>query len=236
VFLTLENGSVVANRQVDSNPMDPVPAAPVVLQPGIPAPVPHQAVSGQGVLEFEWDYCPGPAPVVAGFVLNLPGAGEKLAVSAGQPGPGGLSSSRCDDPSQGHVLYVGPFQPTPSSLPSPAPPAQLAVAIHAPATVVAGQLLQYQVTLTNVSGAPFHFDACPPYREAMDTVPAKKVLGMYQLNCVPVGTLASNGTVTFAMVLEIPADAPIGLQVLSWRYGDFLTDGTAAADITISGR
>jgi hypothetical protein len=110
------------------------------------------------------------------------------------------------------------------------------VAIHAPATVVAGQRLLYQVTLTNVSGAPFHFDSCPPYREAMDTVPAKRVLGMYQLNCIPVGTVGSSGSVTFAMVLEIPADAPTGLQVLSWRYGDFLTDGSAATDITISAR
>ncbi len=121
-------------------------------------------------------------------------------------------------------------------MPSPAPAAQLAVAIHAPATVVAGQRLLYQVTLTNVSGAPFHFDACPPYREAMDTVPAKRVLGMYELNCVPVGTVGSSGSVTFAMELEIPADAPTRLQELSWRYCTFLTDGSAVTAITISAR
>jgi hypothetical protein len=70
----------------------------------------------------------------------------------------------------------------------------------------------------------------------MDTVPRKMVVGIYELNCVPVGTLAPNGTVTFAMVLEIPADAPTGPQELSWRYGDFLTDGDAATTITISSR
>ncbi len=237
VFLTLENGSVVVNRQVDANPMDPVPAAPVVLQPGMPAPQSHQAASGQGMVEFEWDYCPGPAPAVTGLVLNLPSDGAEIAVRVDQQGSlGGLAPSRCDDPSQGQVLHVGPFQPTPSTVPSPAPPAQLPVAIHAPATVVAGQRLLYQVTLTNVSGAPFHFDACPPYREAMDTVPAKRVLGIYELNCVPVGTVGSTGSVTFAMQLEIPADAPTGLQQLSWRFGAFFTDGSAMTAITISAR
>jgi hypothetical protein len=113
---------------------------------------------------------------------------------------------------------------------------QLAVGLHAPSSVVVGQPLRYEVTLSNVSGAPFHFDRCPPYREAMDTVPRKQVLGMYQLNCVPVGTLASAGTVTFAMVLEIPADAPTGLQELSWRYGTFLTDDSAMTAVTISAR
>jgi hypothetical protein len=234
--MTSPNGSAVANRQVDSNPMDQVPAAPVVLQPGSGAPQPHTQLPGGAMFFFEWYDCPERTVSVSSLVLALPGGGGRLAVSAGQPGPGGLSSSRCDDASQGHVLYVGPFQPTASNVPSPTPPAQLAVAIHAPATVVAGQQLHYQVTLTNVSGAPFHFDACPPYREAMDTVPAKKVLGMYELNCVPVGALAVSGSVTFAMVLEIPADAPTGPQELSWRYGDFLTDGAAATTITISSR
>lgn len=234
--LTSPNGAAVATGQVDSNPMEPVPAAPVVLQPGSAAPQPHSQVPGGAMFFFDWYDCPERMVSVSSLVLALPGGGGRLAVPVGQPGPGGLSSSRCDDPSQGHVLYGGPFQPTASNVPSPAPPAQLAVAIHSPATVVAGQRLLYQVTLTNVSGAPFHFDACPPYREAMDTVPAKKVLGMYQLNCVPVGTLASSGTVILAMALDIPGDAPTGLQELSWRYGTFLTDGSATTAITISGR
>lgn len=233
--MTSPNGSAVATRQVDSNPMDQVPAAPVVLQPGSGAPQPHTQLPGGAMFFFEWYDCPEQTVSVSGLVLALPGGGERLAMPAGQPGPGGLSSSRCDDPSQGRVLYVGPFQPTASNVPSPTAPAQLAVAIHAPATV-AGQRLLYQVTLTNVSGAPFHFDACPPYREAMDTVPRKQVLGMYQLNCVPVGTLASGGTVTFAMELDIPADAPTGVQELSWRYGTFLTDGSAMTAVTISAR
>jgi hypothetical protein len=38
------------------------------------------------------------------------------------------------------------------------------------------------------------------------------------------------------MVLEIPADAPTGLQELSWRYGTFLTDGSAMTAVTISAR
>jgi hypothetical protein len=70
----------------------------------------------------------------------------------------------------------------------------------------------------------------------MDTVPAKRVLGMYQLNCEPVGTLASSGSVNFAMELDIPADAPTGPQELSWRFGTFLTDGSAMTAVTISAR
>lgn len=234
VFLILENGSVVANAQVDSNPTVPVPAAPVVLRPRMSAPVPQKAVVGQGVLVFEWNYCPGPAPAVTGLMLNLPGGGGKIAARVGQWGPGWLAPSRCDDPSQGHVLDVGPVQAVNPNEPGQPPPAQLAVALHAPSSVVAGQPLHYEVTLTNVSGAPFHFDRCPAYREAMDTVPRKMVVGIYQLNCVPVGTVGSSGTVTFAMVLEIPTDAPTGLQELSWRYGDFLADGGATMAITIS--
>jgi hypothetical protein len=237
LFLTVDNGSVVANRQIDSNPTVPVPAAPVVLQAGMPAPVPHQAVSGHAVLVFEWNFCPGPAPLVMGLVLNLPGGGGKVGVRMGQSGPGWLSPSRCDDdPIQGHVLEVGPFQAATPHEPGQALPAQLAVDLHAPSPVIAGQPLHYEVTLTNVSGASFHFDRCPAYREAMDTVPRKMVVGIYELNCVPVGTLAPNGTVTFAMVLEIPADAPTGLQELSWRYGTFLADGSAMTAVTISAR
>jgi hypothetical protein len=236
LFLMLENGSAVANRQIDSNPTVPVPAAPVVLQAGLPAPVPNHPTSGHAALVFEWNYCPGPAPMVTGLVLNLPGGGGRIAARLGQWGPGWLSPSRCDDPSQGQVLEVGPFQAASPSEPGQPPPVQLAVGLHAPSSVVVGQPLRYEVTLSNVSGAPFHFDRCPPYREAMDTVPRKQVLGMYLLNCVPVGTLASAGTVTFAMVLEIPADAPTGLQELSWRYGTFLTDGSAMTAVTISAR
>lgn len=236
LYLTLEDGAVVVNRQVDSNPTVPVPAAPVVLRPGLPTPVPNRAISGQAGVVFEWTYCPGPAPRVTGLVLDLPDGGGKVAAPVGQWGPGWLSPSRCDDPSQGQVLEVGPFQAGDPNQPGEPPPAQLAVAQHVPSSVVAGQPLHYEVTMTNVSGAPFHFDTCPPYREAMDTVPRKQVLGMYQLNCVPAGTLASGGSATFAMVLQIPVDAPIGLQELSWRYGAFLTDGSATTAIAISGR
>jgi hypothetical protein len=237
LFLTVDDGSVVANRQIDSNPTVPVPAAPVVLKPAMPAPVPNQAVSGHAVLVFEWNYCPGPAPMVTGLLLNLPGGGGKVGVRMGQWGPGWLSPSRCDDdPIQGHVLEVGPFQAAAPHEPGQTLPEQLAVGLHAPSSVIAGQPLHYDVTLTNVSGAPFHFDRCPAYREAMDTVPRKMVVGIYELNCVSVGTLAPNGTVTFAMVLEIPVDAPTGPQELSWRYGDFLTDGGAATTITVSSR
>jgi len=131
-------------------------------------------------------------------------------------------------------VYKRQFQGAALNEPTAAPPAQLAVALHAPATVVAGQLLQYQVTLTNVSGAPFHFDACPPYREAMDTVPRKQVVGIYQLNCAPVGILPPGGTATFSMVLEVSRDAPTGPQQLSWQFGPFFRDGSATAQVAIS--
>jgi len=157
-------------------------------------------------------------------------------VRVGQEGPGWLVPSRCDDPSQGHALDVGPFQAVNPNEPGQPPPAPLLVGLHAPSSVVAGQPLRYEVTLTNVTGAPFHFDGCPPYREAIDTVSKKQAAAVDQLNCVPLGTLAWSGTVTFAMVLEIPADAPTGLQELSWRYGDFLTDGSATTALTISDR
>jgi len=112
VSLTLTNGSAVAARQVNANPMGPVPAGPVVLQPGSPAPLPHSAVPGGAMFFFEWYDCPERTVSVGGLVLELPGGGGRLVVPAGQPGPGGLSSSRCDDPSQGPVSYTHLTLPT----------------------------------------------------------------------------------------------------------------------------
>jgi len=244
--LTLRDGTVVANSQIDANPMGPVAAGPVVLRPGLPAPMPYQSVVGQGWLSFEWTYCPKPTPAIGGIVLDLPKGGGTVSVS-GLPSAG-VSSSRCDVPGPEDSLLVGPFKPAASNDPVPRPPPQLSIAIKAPATAFRGEALRYEVALTNITGVPFHFDACPAYREAIDW-PHKEWAADYQLNCASVGTLAPGASATFAMLLNVPDSAPTGTHTLTWAFflsselfvpapvvGSADADGHGTARITISSR
>ena len=86
-----------------------------------------------------------------------------------------------------------------------------------------GGTLDYTVTLTNISpfDKPQNLAAfCPTYTERL-LLPARAaaVETHRLLNCGPVGVLAPNVPVTFAIRLPIPADAAPGAATLVWAIG-----------------
>lgn len=225
-MILLTNGGTPLDLTPTSSGFFPEgPASPVVLQPSSIEPSEATfaaAPAGQmALVNFELYYCdgrtptsPGPLPQVTGIRVDLPGGGTLMAQVAHQPG-----TSRCDADGVYRTIHVSPFA-VPGSMAVAqgveAPP-PLAAKIISPSTIRAGSQLKYQVELTNVSGAPYHFEQCPSYREAMDTVPRKQVLGLYRLNCAPVKTMSPGATVSFAMVIDVPATLAVGQQTLTWQ-------------------
>src|SRR4029077_6875076 len=163
-----EPGGIVGNGGRD------IPAG--VLQPNQPAPVPHQSGVNALVL-FEWYYCGGTPPDIVAVDLTIPGSARSVRVPLLNEGLA-WGRSRCDDPSQGRRLLVGPIQPPAADQVVTQAP-QWQVAMHAPDLFVAGKTVDYTVTLTNISGAPIIFDTCPTYDEGF----TPDGLVAYQLNC-----------------------------------------------------
>lgn len=195
-------GGIVGNGGRD------IPAG--VLPPNQPAPVAH--VAGRNALAlFEWYYCGGTPPDVVAVDLALPGSTKSVRVPLLNEG---LASgpSRCDDPSQGRRLLVGPIQPPAADqFPTTQAP-QWKVSMDAQAPFVAGKTVSFTVTLTNVSGAPIVFDTCPTYDEGF----APDGLVAYQLNCGPVGTVEAGASVTFAIRFTVPATTAAGPEKFRW--------------------
>ena len=206
-------GGIVGNGGRD------IPAG--VLQPNQPAPVPHQAGLNASVL-FEWYYCGGTPPDIGAINLTIPGSPRSVRVTLLNEG---LASgpSRCDDPSQGRRLLVGPIQPPSASDQVISSGPQWEVGLRVPDQFAAGKTLAFTITLTNVSGAPIAFDTCPIYEEGF----TPDALVTYQLNCGPVGTLSPGDPVTFVMRFTVPASTPAGPQKFLWQLGG--TDTFAGA-------
>jgi len=105
--------------------------------------------------------------------------------------------------------------------------APLTAEIEAPTQVQRGQTLEYVVTLST-SRSSVRLDPCPTYRQALGSV------GSYhQLNCV-VTSVRAHEPVRFAMRLNVPGDAAVGLTTLRWMavtasgevvIGDLATGG-----------
>jgi Protein of unknown function (DUF4232) len=77
-----------------------------------------------------------------------------------------------------------------------------------------GGMLRYSVVLMNVSALPFRFRSCPTYLEQLSP---KGKPELYVLNCRPMGTVGPRARAVFAMVLRVPADAPLGVNGLGWE-------------------
>lgn len=162
--------------------------------------------------------CPSASTATA-IRLTLPSGGGTGTVQANQPADRPMPASIT--PCHG-LLAVGAFQAVePSVQPTPTPhPFTYHVVL--PASVRAGGNLNYTVTFTNTTVAPVAFsDPCPSYREDLylghtgDGPPLGKHI--YALNCQPVKIIASGTSVTFAMVLDVPASATIGEYILLWE-------------------
>jgi hypothetical protein len=203
------------------------PGQPATLHPNQSEPVPYTRFDGAS-FTFEWWYCDGTAPQVSAVDITLPGVTGVHRVEFERPGPG----SRCDTPAQGRMLLIGPIQgPTAESI-AVTPPALRVTLAGVPDSLVAGKTLRYEVTITNDSGTPVSFDACPAYDEGF--TPDRMV--SYELNCAPVRRLAAGASATFAMELAVPSwpKTPIGPEKFLWRLHGFDGSPSAGKVVTVT--
>jgi hypothetical protein len=112
------------------------------------------------------------------------------------------------------------------------PISHLQFSIATPATVRAGQVLQYVLILTNPTGHAIALDPCPSYVES-----GAGVKDHYQLNCRQAHPIAARHNETFAMQISIPPDTANGATKLVWAL-DAVFDGrapiAAVANLTIT--
>jgi hypothetical protein len=106
--------------------------------------------------------------------------------------------------------------------------AALSGSIDVGPTAVRGQPLRYVVELTNTSDIPVPLDPCPVYFESI-----AKDFHTYRLNCAP-GSIGPRQTVRFSMVLDLPADLPVGAAVVTWRIVDVDFEAEAEAQVQVT--
>jgi hypothetical protein len=231
LFLRTSAGRSIALPQVGmSVPWLQTPPGPALMAPNAPAPQPQnpQAGFGQASLIYSmWD-CPA-NPSFSSVLIVLPHRRGTLTLPAD-----GMSYSwggECEGATV-QRMEVSPFVAT-QPQPNYAERSPLSVSIKLPDHVRAGQTLRYQVVLTNASASPFRFHDCPIYNEDASRVGSKNVAS-YQLNCSGVGWLAPDASVTFAMVLDIPASTPPGSGGLRWQMGSAYGGGEGNAALTVT--
>jgi hypothetical protein len=142
---------------------------------------------------------------------------------------GGVSTSDCEGPVPSPVM-VSSFQPL-VGIPPPAitPTPDIDVSIGVNTSAPLGGVLDYRVTLTNVSGQTIDFDPCPGYVESIKGL----VVARYLLNCSVVPSLAAGESRTFAMELPLSdvERAVPGTYPLDWLidnpYIEAITNGPA---------
>ncbi|MDQ6711403.1 MAG: DUF4232 domain-containing protein, partial [Candidatus Dormibacteraeota bacterium] len=172
--------------------------------------------------------CPSPAAAALGVSLTNGGPTKTLPAVAPSDMPRQITIAPCHG-----LLAVGAFQVVEPPVAPPPTPHPFAYHIDLPKSVRAGTNLQYTVTFKNITAAPVAFsEPCPYYHEdlyfglgATLGLPLGKHL--YALNCHPVKAVASHGSVTFAMVLDVPQTATPGDYTLLWAP----EEGTDIQDI-----
>ena len=215
-----------------TTPWGPSPPTPALMSAHSPDPQLQYGRStsfGQASLAFSmWD-CPA-NPSLSVVTIVLPNGRGTISLPANDISYSG--GGECEGGNIVQRIEVSPFAGT-EPQPTWIDQSPLSITVKLPDHVRAGQSLHYQVVLTNTSGAPFRFHDCPSYTEDASRQ-GRKNLANYQLNCSGVGWLGPNESVTFAMVLDIPADTPAGTGSLRWemRSAFGVGDGTAALTVT----
>ena len=233
--LITASGSTLGLPQ-SSGPAPWAPNAPgvVVMDAGAPVPAPttgQENPTGQASVTFIMYDCPGPEPALSRVVVGLPNNRGSISVPAGTDVKfsGGF---RCEGNATVRSIGVSPFlglTPQPNWVES----SPLSITLRLPDHVRAGQTLHYEVTLTNHSGAPFHFHDCPGYSENNSRNEAK-IVANHQLNCGSVGWLETDQGVTFAMALDIPASTPPGPGILRWVMHYAYGGGEGSGSVTVT--
>jgi hypothetical protein len=179
-------------------------------------------------------------PLIARYEFILDGDPNPLVIPVDPPAP--FRGGRCDAPGQHLSLSAWAVSPAPTPAPPMPTPLPLRITIDAPATVRAGVVLTFLVTLTNTSAAPLEFDECPVYTAWIANnappvmtvrpdeqkpgfppvaepsyLPLAAVEKLNVLNCRPAGRLAPAASATFAIELAVHADAPLGSSTLGFE-------------------
>jgi len=210
----------------------PSPLLPALMSPHSPDPQMASGGSnsfGQASLMFSlWD-CPA-NPSLSVLTIVLPNGRGMISLPANDIALSG--GGECEGGNIVQRIEVSPFAGT-EPPPTWVDKSPLSIAVNLPDHVRAGQSLHYQVVLTNTSGSPFRFDDCPSYTEDGSRVGSKN-LASYQLNCSGLGWLAPDASVTFAMVLDIPASTPPGPGDLRWAMRSTYGNGEGRATLTVT--
>lgn len=234
VLLRTSAGRTLSLPQVTTSlPWMNLPSGPALMAANSPDPQPEQGSQagwGQASLAYSmWD-CPANRSF-SSVMIVLPNQRGTLTIPA--DGAGYSGGGQCEGGAVVQRMEVAPFIGT-EPQPIWVDKSPLSITIKLPDHVRAGQSLHYQVALTNASGAPFHFRGeCPSYTEDASRT-GRKNLANYQLNCSAVGWLGPNESVTFAMVLDIPADTPPGPGDLRWVMRSVYGSGDGRALLTVT--
>jgi hypothetical protein len=159
--------------------------------------------------------CPS-AETATAIRLELPNQGGTLTLSTAHPTLHPVTIAPCHG-----SIAVGAFQaavPPPDTTPAPYP---FSYRLNVPASVRAGDVLSYTVTITNVGQSPTAFsDPCPSYHEDLFPTDAQAMplpgKHLYLLNCQPVQHIGAGASVTFGMRLDVPSVAIPGEYTLLW--------------------
>jgi hypothetical protein len=195
-------------------------SGPALVQPG-PTPVPYEGLKyGQARLTIDWvsqpEACPPGEPASQVSAVRMVIANVGTFTFQIPPTPVAYAC-------QG--VGVGDLAEPPLQVEAPPEPAVPEPAIVAPAKVKAGEQLKYVVTLTNPTKQPIDLRRnCPNYEEELfaDIVRGSPPLGgkhFYALNCKAAGVLEVGKPMSFAMVLQVPADAVPGSYTLVFNIG-----------------
>jgi len=120
--------------------------------------------------------------------------------------------------------------PTASSPSTPSPLEAVKVAISAPASVASNSTVTYDVLLTNPTNSSISLNPCPSYLEWLG-VGSNRVSGAYELNCSNVSSVGAGSTITYQMLITLPAGFPAGSGTLHWSLGG--TSVFAQTDISV---
>lgn len=232
IMLKTRSGVPLSLPQKDMPaPELPSPAIPALMSAHSPDPQLYSQNNGFGEASLMfalWD-CPA-NPSLNVLTIVLPRGGGLISLPANDIALSG--GGECEGGNVVQRVEVSPFngtEPQPTWIEN----SPLSVTVNLPHHIRAGQSLHYQVVLTNTSAAPFRFYDCPSYTEDASRL-GRKNLANYQLNCSSVGWFEPNESITFDMVIDIPANTPSGTSGVQWEmrsaYG--VADGSAELTVT----
>jgi hypothetical protein len=126
----------------------------------------------------------------------------------------------CEAPGTPSTLGVRPFQPAPLPASEPWTTAVLQAQIQplsggtGDVTGRRGQTARFAVQVRNPTATAIPFTRCPLLVELLAPAGRPEV---HQLNCGAAGQLPAGGTLRFEMHIQVPADAPAGVNGLFWQ-------------------